>query len=102
PTPDTCPEIKYVTHGGQVGAPFAVAGAPSCASNTGFNNPCIRGEYQHVRHIKGGLKGNFHAASNGNVHQFDSLMCACLPCDDFTLTTPSWPTSNLTCHPQDR
>jgi hypothetical protein len=29
-----------------------------------------------VRHIRPGLKGNFHTRS------FDSLNCACLPCDD--------------------
>jgi len=104
PSNNTCPVVKYVTHGGQVGAPFGAAGAPDCSLGLagGFYNPCIRGEYQHVRHIKGGLRGTFHAASNGQEHDFDSLMCACLPCDDFNLSTPVWPTSNLSCHPQDR
>jgi hypothetical protein len=65
----TCPTVKISTHGGQVGAPHSV--------ETPFtpDAECIKGEWQHVRHIKGGLKGNFHARS------FDSLMCACLPCD---------------------
>ena len=98
PSANTCPVVKYVTHGGQVGAPFGQAGAPDCASSAGFNNPCIRGEFTHVRHIKGGLRGNFHAASNGNIHEFDSLMCACLPCDhtDVNSCNPGG------CHPQDR
>jgi hypothetical protein len=41
---------------------------------------CIRGEWQHDRHLGEGLVGSFHAAGNGTIHQFDSLMCACLPC----------------------
>jgi hypothetical protein len=104
----TCPrDVKFVTHGGQVGAPFASAEAPiitNCETGegTGFNNPCIRGEYQHVRHASPKLKGNFHAAGNGKQHDFDSLQCACLPCDDFTLSLPTWETSKLACHPQDR
>jgi uncharacterized repeat protein (TIGR01451 family) len=97
PQEDTCPEVRYVTHGGQVGASFGVAGAPDCATDTGFNNPCIRGEYQHVRHIKGGLRGTFHAAGNGNQHDFDSLMCACLPCDYTDTASPFGG-----CHPADR
>jgi hypothetical protein len=103
----TCPtDVRYVTHGGQVGAPFGVASVPSMTNcqtgaGIGFWNACIRGEYQHVRHMKGGRRANFHAASNGNVHQFDSLACACLPCDSFD-TTNSWPTTKLTCHPADR
>jgi hypothetical protein len=103
----TCPtDVRYVTHGGQVGAPYGAAGAPTITNcetgeGTGFWNPCIRGEYQHVRHMKGGRRANFHAASNGNVHQFDSLACACLPCDSFD-TTNSWPNPKLTCHPADR
>jgi hypothetical protein len=97
PSANTCPVIGYVTHGGQVGAPFGQAGAPDCASGAGFNNPCIRGEFQHVRHIKGGLRGTFHAASNGNVHEFDSLLCACLPCDHTDVASPF-----SGCHPADR
>jgi hypothetical protein len=103
PSENTCPTIRYVTHGGQVGAPFGVASAPDCATGTGFNNPCIRGEFQHVRHIKGGLRGVFHAASNGNQHDFDSLMCACLPCNERS-TNAVYTTSNPFggCHPDDR
>ena len=29
-----------------------------------------------------GLIGSFHATGNATVHQFDSLMCACLACDE--------------------
>jgi hypothetical protein len=96
---NTCPTVVYVTHGGQVGAPFGAAGAPDCATGTGFNNPCIRGEYQHVRHIKGGLRGTFHAASNGKVHNFDSLQCACLACTHVDTAPCSNP---LGCAPLDR
>src|SRR5438876_8090788 len=69
--PDTCasPAID-ATHGGQVGAPVGVATAFTADS------ACIAGEWQHVRHIKPSLFGNFHARS------FDSLMCACLPCPE--------------------
>jgi hypothetical protein len=70
------PPPLYVTHGGQLGAPYAVGAV--CVTNT----PCIWGEWQHVRHIKGGLRGVFHASSNGRVHDFDSLGCACLPCSE--------------------
>src|SRR5439155_496213 len=42
------------THGGQVGAPVGVA--------TAFtpDSVCIQGEWQHVRHIRPKLYGNFH------------------------------------------
>jgi hypothetical protein len=65
----------HISHGGQVGAAYSV--------ETPFspNSACISGEWQHNRHLKGNsLVGTFHAAGNGNVHQFDSLLCACLPC----------------------
>jgi hypothetical protein len=64
------PQVRYVTHGGQVGASVGVA--------TPFtpDSDCIKGQWQHVRHIKGGQRGNFHARS------FDSLMCACLGCPE--------------------
>lgn len=102
PTENTCEDandrrIRYVTHGGQVGAAFGVASAPDCALDIGFNNECIRGEFQHVRHIKGGLRGNFHAAGNGHQHDFDSLMCACLPCAHVDTASPFGG-----CHPADR
>jgi uncharacterized repeat protein (TIGR01451 family) len=99
--PRTCPrtdpttgrDIRYVTHGGQVGAPFNGPGVPDCATDSGYNNECIRGEWQHVRHMKGGLRGVFHARSNGRVHEFDSLTCACLPCDDFTTSVAACPSA---------
>jgi hypothetical protein len=61
---------RYVTHGGQVGAPVG--------RETSFDpdSDCIHGRLTHVRHIKGGLRGNFQARS------FDSLMCACLGCPE--------------------
>lgn len=64
------PAVRYVTHGGQVGAPVG--------NETAFSpdSTCIQGNWEHVRHIKAGLRGNFHAKS------FDSLMCACLGCPE--------------------
>src|SRR5439155_19962092 len=86
--PDTCtsPAID-ATHGGQVGAPIGVA--------TPFtpDSACIAGEWSHVRHIKKGLAGNFHARS------FDSLECACLPCPE----NPDAPgVVGMLCNPDDR
>jgi hypothetical protein len=67
--PDNCtaPALD-ATHGGQVGSSIGVA--------TAFtpDSACIKGEWTHVRHIRPRLNGNFHARN------FDSLMCACLPC----------------------
>src|SRR5439155_874018 len=65
---DRASDAQDATHGGQVGAPVGVA--------TAFtpDSVCIQGEWQHVRHIKPKLNGNFHART------FDSLNCACLPC----------------------
>ena len=60
---------KYVTHGGQVGAPVGTSTEWTPCS------PCIKGEWEHVRHFRPGLDGNFHA------RHFDSLQCACLPCE---------------------
>jgi hypothetical protein len=79
------PIPQYVTHGGQVGAPIAIA--TTCKLGT----PCIRGEWQHVRHISPRLDGVLHAASNGHVHQFDSLECACLPCPELATTNAACP-----------
>jgi len=100
---NTCPVVDFTTHGGQVGAPFGAAGAPNCASDTGFNNPCIRGEFTHVRHVRhGGGKNDFsfHASSNGQEHDFDSLVCACLPCDPQSMRAIASPFGE--CHPSDR
>ena len=69
--PDTCASPALdATHGGQVGAPV---GVPTAFTP---DSACIAGEWEHVRHIRKGLFGNFHARS------FDSLMCACLPCPE--------------------
>jgi len=76
-SPLSCPNddgTRYVTHGGQVGAPV---GERTCVIDTTLpnwrlGNPCIHGRWTHVRHAKGGLKGNFHARF------FDTLDCACL------------------------
>jgi hypothetical protein len=67
---DSFPKVAYVTHGGQVGAPVG--------NETAFDpdTKCIRGNWQHVRHMRGGNKGNFHAKS------YDSLLCACLGCPE--------------------
>jgi len=59
--------VRYVTHGGQVGAPVA---NKVCTVTEEFflGNPCIRGQWQHVRHYQG--QGNprdvidaFHTAT---------------------------------------
>jgi hypothetical protein len=72
--------LEKVTHGGQLGAPFSDR---DCGEILG--NPCIRGQWQHVRHYQG--RGHprdtvtaFH--SNTPKGQFDTLMCACLGCCD--------------------
>ena len=71
----TTPLPVYTSHGGQVGAPFSVA-APFAP-----NSPCISGEWQHNRHLQGNaLVGTFHASNHGGESQFDSMLCACLPC----------------------
>src|SRR5437867_8521693 len=76
PCPVTTPPT-HISHGGQVGAPFSAGTAFTPSS------PCISGEWQHNRHLTGSsLVGTFHASGNGNVHQFDSLLCACLPCPE--------------------
>jgi hypothetical protein len=63
--------VRYVTHGGQVGAPV---GNKVCTVLEQFylGNPCIHGRWTHVRHEQGGLRGNFHA------RYYDTLDCACL------------------------
>ncbi|MDB6033361.1 MAG: hypothetical protein JWM16_3699 [Verrucomicrobiales bacterium] len=81
------PQARYVTHGGQVGAPVG--------NETAFDpdSDCIHGNWTHVRHIQGGLRGNFHAKS------FDSLMCACLSCPE---NPGSGVVINRICNPGDR
>jgi hypothetical protein len=68
--------VRYITHGGQVGAPV---GDRICVVTAQFpiGNPCIHGRWTHVRHMQSGLEGNFHARF------YDTLQCACL---DTTLT----------------
>lgn len=69
--------VRYVTYGGQVGAPV---GNRVCEVVVALRdgNPCIQGNWEHVRHDKGGNEGNFHAKV------YDTLECACLD----TTTTP--------------
>ena len=73
-----------VTHGGQLGAPYA---RTTCGNVALFPNgdPCIRGQWQHTRHYKGKANpkssfevDNFHSNTPKGI--FDSLQCACLPC----------------------
>jgi hypothetical protein len=72
---EVCPnDVRYVTHGGQVGAPVGnkVCSIDTSLPNYWLGNPCIHGRWTHVRHVQGGLEGNFHARF------FDTLDCACL------------------------
>ena len=90
----TTPTPSFVSHGGQVGAPSAVPTPFTPAS------ALISGAWQHNRHLThSSLVGSFHAAGNGNVHQFDSLMCACLPCPQ---NPGSKGTVGALCNPDDR
>jgi hypothetical protein len=72
----TSPPPDFVSHGGQVGA--------SLSDDTAFhlNDPCIGGSWEHNRHLVGsGPVGSLHASGGGpNHNDFDSLLCACLPC----------------------
>jgi uncharacterized repeat protein (TIGR01451 family) len=75
--------VRKITHGGQLGAPFSQM---DCGAVLG--NPCIRGQWSHIRHYEG--KGNprdvvdmdFHSTTPKGV--YDSLFCACLGCCDPT------------------
>jgi len=69
-----------ITHGGQLGAPFS---QQDCGQILG--SPCIRGQWEHVRHYQGKANpqtviavDNFHSNTPKGI--FDSLKCACLPC----------------------
>src|SRR6185503_5635805 len=71
--------LEKVTHGGQLGAPYA---QQDCDTNT-LGNPCIRGQWQHTRHYQGQGKprdvvDSFHSGTPKG--HFDTLKCACLPC----------------------
>jgi len=71
--------LDHVSHGGQMGAPYA---NQDCANL--LADPCIRGQWQHTRHYQG--KGNprhiiesdFHSNTPKGV--FDTLKCECLGC----------------------
>ncbi len=73
--------IKKITHGGQLGAPFAEM---DCGAILG--NPCIRGQWSHTRHYEGTANPrdvfdmNFHSQTPKGV--YDSLSCVCLGCCD--------------------
>jgi hypothetical protein len=99
--------LDNVTHGGQLGAPFS---HKDCGEVLG--NPCIRGQWQHVRHYQG--NGNprdvvtgFHSDASPKG-QFDTLNCACLGCCDPTTgafipptTAIGPPRQNDLCNPDD-
>lgn len=94
--------INKITHGGQLGAPFS---QEDCGEVLG--NPCIRGQWQHVRHYQG--RGNPRDVFDMNFHSvtpkgvFDSLNCACLGCCDpatGAFITPI--TVGALCNPDDR
>jgi len=106
------PDSRYVTHGGQVGAPFGNA-ITNCPNELGctnvlfqpllvdnpIGNVCIHGRWTHVRHTKGGLEGNFHARF------YDTLDCSCLStqfdaCGRYVLGDTS--TDPGRCNPGDR
>jgi len=83
---DTClgGSPLYTTHGGQLGAPYA---NPTCGNVAQYPNgdPCIRGQWQHVRHFGGAHNpqtilevDNFHSNTPKGI--FDMVQCACLPC----------------------
>jgi hypothetical protein len=79
PTCNGAQAVK-ITHGGQLGAPFS---NQDCGQILG--NPCIRGQWEHVRHYQGKANpqtvvavDNFHSNTPKGI--FDSLKCACLPC----------------------
>jgi hypothetical protein len=81
-----CNQAKAVkiTHGGQLGAPYA---NESCGNVALFpmGDPCIRGQWEHVRHYQGKANpkstvsvDNFHSNTPKGI--FDMVKCACLPC----------------------
>jgi len=73
--------IRKITHGGQLGAPFSQM---DCGAILG--NPCIRGQWSHIRHYEGTanprdvIDMDFHSTTPKGV--YDSLSCACLGCCD--------------------
>lgn len=90
----TNPPPTFISHGGQVGA--------ALSDETPFtpNDPCIGGAWEHNRHLTANsLVGVLHAAGNGNERDFDSLLCACLPCTNDP--TASGVVGTL-CNPKDK
>jgi hypothetical protein len=88
------PPPTFISHGGQVGAPHAGEAEFSPYS------VCISGSWEHDRHLtQNSLVGVLKASGQGNEHDFDSLLCACLPCD----TTPgAVGTVGSVCNPNDK
>jgi len=99
--------VAKITHGGQLGAPFAL--------ETCFNpgSECIRGQWQHVRHYNGRgnprdelTVDNFHSNTPKGV--FDMVKCACLGCcQDGVLHNPTpgelcFPKEHQVCGPEPR
>jgi hypothetical protein len=71
---ETGKPLDHISHGGQLGAPFAVDLCPETADDLG--NPCIRGQWQHTRHYVG--KGNPRDVISMNFHS--NTPKACLTC----------------------
>ncbi len=93
------PDARYVTHGGQVGAPVGnkVCVIDTSLTNYFLGNPCIHGRWTHVRHQQGGGEGNFHARF------FDTLDCACLGTNlDANCHYNAGSVVNGVCNPGDR
>jgi hypothetical protein len=95
PNGSVCPtDVRYVTHGGQVGAPVGdkVCSIDTTLPNYWLGNPCIHGRWTHVRHEQGGLEGNFHGRF------YDTLDCACLETNyDSNCMYPTAPVVNGVC-----
>jgi len=92
-------KIKKITHGGQLGAPYAVE---TCWNP---NSPCIRGQWEHNRHYLG--KGNIvdslvvdNAHSNTPKGIFDMVKCACLACCDESVSAAR--AGEVLCNPDNR
>ena len=76
--------VDHISHGGQLGAPFSKM---VCDYNAPLADPCIRGEWQHVRHYDNKQQGPqdvydmaFHSANPNASGHYDTLLCGCLPC----------------------
>jgi len=101
--------VDHISHGGQLGAPFSQM---DCGER--LANPCIRGEWQHVRHYDNKNNGkqdvfdmSFHSANPNVTGHFDTLNCACLPCcgdtNGLKAAPPGWSNFRFeVCNPDDR